>query len=208
MRLHTVTRACSNNHCTPYTTQNVLLHFCGTLTMVQWCPLVYLLMFREATSFKMGQSYGWLSSNELTLTDWGDTDCFQPTATKHEKTQTVFLLCGMCLFIICFIHDDVISWKHFPRYWPFVRGIHQSPVNPPAQRPVTGSFDVFFDLRLNKPLSKQSLGWWFETLSRPLWCHCNGTFICWMLIVLPQRNPYNIDVRTQVISVQSRTKQK
>ena len=28
-------------------------------------------------------------------------------------------------------HDDVIKWKHFPRYWPFVRGIHWSPVNSP-----------------------------------------------------------------------------
>ena len=28
-------------------------------------------------------------------------------------------------------HDDVIKWKHFPRYWPFVRGIHQPPVNSP-----------------------------------------------------------------------------
>ena len=28
-------------------------------------------------------------------------------------------------------HDDVIKWKHFPRYWPFVRGIHRSPVNTP-----------------------------------------------------------------------------
>ena len=28
-------------------------------------------------------------------------------------------------------HDDVIKWKHFPRYWPFVRGIHLSPVNSP-----------------------------------------------------------------------------
>ena len=26
-------------------------------------------------------------------------------------------------------HDDVIKWKHFPRYWPFVRGIHRSPEN-------------------------------------------------------------------------------
>ena len=43
----------------------------------------------------------------------------------------------------------------------------------PAQRPVTRSFDVFFDLRLNKRLSKHSWGWWFETLSRPLWRHCN-----------------------------------
>ena len=29
------------------------------------------------------------------------------------------------------IHDDVIKWKHFPRYWPFVRGIHRLPVNSP-----------------------------------------------------------------------------
>ena len=29
------------------------------------------------------------------------------------------------------VHDDVIKWRHFPRYWPFVRGIHRSPVNPP-----------------------------------------------------------------------------
>ena len=29
------------------------------------------------------------------------------------------------------LHDYVIKWKHFPRYWPFVRGIHQSPVNSP-----------------------------------------------------------------------------
>ena len=44
----------------------------------------------------------------------------------------------------------------------------------PAQRPVTRSLGVFFDLRLNKRLSKQSWGWWFETLSHPLWRHCNG----------------------------------
>ena len=43
----------------------------------------------------------------------------------------------------------------------------------PAQRPVTRSFDVFFDLRLNKRLRKQSWGWCFETLSCPLWRRCN-----------------------------------
>ena len=30
-----------------------------------------------------------------------------------------------------YVHDDVIKWKHIPRYWPFVRGIHRSPVNSP-----------------------------------------------------------------------------
>ena len=43
----------------------------------------------------------------------------------------------------------------------------------PAQRPVTRSFDVFFDLRPNKRLSKQPWGWWFETLSWSLWRHCD-----------------------------------
>ena len=33
--------------------------------------------------------------------------------------------------VVVSFHDDVIKWKHFPRYWPFVRGIHRSPVNSP-----------------------------------------------------------------------------
>ena len=53
-------------------------------------------------------------------------------------------------------HDDVIKWKHFPRYRPFVPGIHRS----------TKASDTelwcFFDLRPNKRLSKQSLRWWFD----------------------------------------------
>ena len=50
-----------------------------------------------------------------------------------------------------------------------------SPVNGefPSQRPVTRSFDVSFNLRLNKYLSKQSRGWWFETPLRSLWRHRN-----------------------------------
>ena len=79
------------------------------------------------------------------------------------------------LFSLC--HDDVIKWKHFPRYWPFVRAI-------PSQRPVTRSFDVFFDLRLNKRLSKQSRRRWFETPLRSLWRHCN---------VIPLRHGITLD---------------
>ena len=43
----------------------------------------------------------------------------------------------------------------------------------PTQRPVTRSFNVFFDLGLNKRLNKHSCGWWFETLSWSLWRHHN-----------------------------------
>ena len=47
----------------------------------------------------------------------------------------------------------------------------------PTQRPVTRSFDVFFDLRLNKRLSKQPWGWWFETPSWSLWRQFNELWI-------------------------------
>ena len=45
--------------------------------------------------------------------------------------------------------DDVIKRKHFPRHWSFMRVTGEFP----SQRPVKRSFDVFFDLRLNKRLS-------------------------------------------------------
>ena len=44
----------------------------------------------------------------------------------------------------------------------------------PTQRPVTQSFEVFFDLCLNKWLSKQWWGWWFETPSHPVCRHRNA----------------------------------
>ena len=45
-----------------------------------------------------------------------------------------FLCISNCAFhtgVYFVSHDDVIKWKHFPRYWPFVGGIHRSPVNSP-----------------------------------------------------------------------------
>ena len=103
-----------------------------------------------------------------------------------------------------FCRDDVIKWKHFARYWPFVTDDF------PSQRPVTRSFDVFFDLCLNKQLSKQSKRWWFETPSRSLWRHCNGD--CWVVCNIasywiatyqeftehPRRYTFYIDVRSWV----------
>ena len=53
----------------------------------------------------------------------------------------------------------------------------------PTQRPVTRSFDVFFDLRLNKRLSKQPWGWSFETPSWSLWRRRNA-LDSWMFTTL------------------------
>ena len=79
-------------------------------------------------------------------------------------------------------HDDVIKWKHFPRYWPFVRGIHRSPVNSPHKGQWRGA--LMFSLICAWINRKQLWGWWFEKLSCPLWRHCNDArspaIPCWL----------------------------
>ena len=82
-------------------------------------------------------------------------------------------------------------WRHQMETFSAVLALcaRNSPVTSEflSQRSVTRSFDVFFDLRLNKRLSKHSWGWWFETPARSLWRHCNDetaiqhyTDISWM----------------------------
>ena len=83
-----------------------------------------------------------------------------------------------------YYHHQIASinyswWRHQMEIFSALLAIcaGNSPVSGefPTQRPVTRSFDIFFDLRLNKRLSKQSWSWWFETLSCPLWRQCNVT---------------------------------
>ena len=80
-------------------------------------------------------------------------------------------------FIVSTIHLRITWWRHQTETFSALLDICavNSPVPSefPTYRPVTRSFDVFFDLRLNKRLSKQSWGWWFETPSRSLWRPCN-----------------------------------
>ena len=81
-------------------------------------------------------------------------------------------------------------WRHqmetFSALLAIYAGNSPVPGEFPTQRPVTRSFDVFFDLHLNKRSSKQSWGWWLETLSRPLWRHRNGKALrCHDVITMP-----------------------
>ena len=84
------------------------------------------------------------------------------------------------LWAHCFSEISMMSWwRHqMETFSALLNTDHlcwNSPVTGefPAQRSVTRSFDVFFDLHLNKWWSKQSGGWWFETPSHPLWRHDN-----------------------------------
>ena len=98
------------------------------------------------------------STNEVTTRAVGENEYLIQQNTTKRKT------CA---------HYDVIKWKHFSALLVLCAG--NSPVTGEflAQKPVTRSFVVFFDLRLNKRLSKQSWGCWFETTSCSLWRHCN-----------------------------------
>ena len=61
--------------------------------------------------------------------------------------------------------------------FPFVRGIHLSPANFPLKGQWRGALMFSLICALNKRLSKQSRGWWFETPSRSLWRQCNATLL-------------------------------
>ena len=102
-----------------------------------------------------------------------------------SKSQLICVSKMGFLMTHVFYHDVTVMsllsalswWRHqmetFSALLAICAGNSSVPGEFHAQRPVTRSFDVFFDLRLNKRLSKQSWGWWFETLSRPLWRHRN-----------------------------------
>ena len=72
-----------------------------------------------------------------------------------EDKWLFFIINTMAAVGLATQYDDVIKWKHFPRCWQFVRGIHRSPVNSPHKGQWRRTW-CFFDLRLNKRLSKQS----------------------------------------------------
>ena len=99
---------------------------------------------------------------------------------KLAPGPTCTIINAMIILIISVVqywYNYLTWWRHQMEAFSALLALcaGNSPITGefPAQRPVTRSFDVFFDLRLNKPLCKQSWGWWFETPSRSLWRHCN-----------------------------------
>ena len=92
--------------------------------------------------------------------------CHLVGAKPLFKPMIIALLTALMSLAQCWIHHDVTKWKLF-----HVSGHLCGEF--PTQRPLTLNFDVSFDLRLNKWLSKQSWDWWLEMLSCPLWHHCN-----------------------------------
>ena len=81
------------------------VHFCALMVCIS-LYVIYCLRPRMCNSF---HQYSW-------------RNCPHCIASQCYSNS----VCDVTIW-----HDDVIKWKHFPRYWPFVRGIHRSPVNSP-----------------------------------------------------------------------------
>ena len=107
----------------------------------------------------------WLSSIRLP-TNFGDD--IQPKL--QYATKGVHLFTTACWTSQ---HDDVIKWKYFRVTGPLC-GEFTGHRWMPHTEASDAELWCFFDLRLNKRLSKQSWGWWSETPSRSLWRHSNG----------------------------------
>ena len=115
------------------------------------------------------------------------------TITKPAKQDSLQYVLKMLYSILCQYRAPPTSvqcstnawWRHqmetFSALLVICAGNSPVPGEFPTQRPVTRSFDVYFDLHPNKRLSKQSWGWWFETLSPPLWRHRNGNRVHYKL---------------------------
>ena len=73
-------------------------------------------------------------------------------ATIIYYSSTIIYLLSTLLSKACVqqLHDDAIKWKHFPRYWQFVRGIHRSPVNSPHKDQWRGALMFSLICALNK----------------------------------------------------------
>ena len=96
-------------------------------------------------------------------------------------------------------------WRHqmetFSALLAICAGNSPVPGEFPAQRPVKRSFGVFFDLRLNKRLSKQSWGCWFETPPGSLWRHCIEfcVRIAWLLPWVVKQDVYQCHVQCTLL---------
>ena len=118
--------------------------------------------------------------------EWGPPSILPPEMSRRMHTQHGVSSQESTLWSVGSHHrlgkTDETWWRHQMETFSALLGLcpGNEPVTGefPSQRPVLRSFDVFFHLLLNKRLSKQSWGWWFETPSHSLWRHCNSTIVC------------------------------
>ena len=132
-RLETWCPGCVTNSCVTWTSERNRM--CFTRLLRSWSSLDdhYLTIFaiyQFPNTFFLIRRMVEIEQSNLSVIYWA----VRPASVN---SMTIFLcrsgIRSHAWSLACFPlrHDDVIKWKHFPRYWPFVREIHRSPVNFP-----------------------------------------------------------------------------
>ena len=96
-------------------------------TLYNGCNYLCMLLLKLIHVSKMGPRNVWFSCGFDEHGGWS----FESCVIFRYRNEAA----GM-------VNDDVIKWKYFPRYWPFVRGIHQSPMNSPHKGQWRGALMV------------------------------------------------------------------
>ena len=163
--------------------------WCRTWTIdypVQWSICVSSGLNELTTINQRSSVARRISSTTNAYGAWQSTSCFY----KYDIWYPQYYI-SLCLPWFC-----PTWWRHqmatFSALLAICAGNSPVPGEFPAQRPVTRSFDLFCDLRLNKRLRKQSWGWWFETPSPPLWRHCNERTGAWNELHRTSTNHKNV----------------
>ena len=153
-------------------THDVVNPSAGTELVLRLKPL-FIVFFHVDIAINGTISCVMIQMTPLTMLD----DIYRRTYVCGLQLQKCFV------HVVLFFMENITPmyheswWRHqketFSTLLAICAGHSPVPGEFPPQRPVTGSFDVFFDLRLNKLLSKQSWSWWCKTLPRPLWRHSN-----------------------------------
>ena len=139
-------------------------------------PVFQITLFLEKFVFSMhkyiSRTHTYLVKTICALITWHAYSIYCPNANQNFWPYSE-LIAGMVYEFLDQNNMMTSSNGNIFRVTGPLCGEFTGPGEFPAQRPVTRSFDVFFDLRLNKRLSKQPWGWWFETSSWSLRRQCN-----------------------------------
>ena len=114
----------------------------------------WLYLFSKSTEVCWNGS-SWRHTSDDSNTDWvpnrRQAIIWTKVGVVYWRIYVSFALDGLIswsIFMavhhnILFHHDDVIKWNNFQRYWPFVQGIHRSPVNSPHKGQWRGALMLF-----------------------------------------------------------------
>ena len=114
--------------------------FSEQIAPIRTGPICIIIKERDIGLFPISSRLKSLNDLWNPLFGHADINTLTPTQFTLRATKQSHTCVGSVLWPNDCLHEDVMKWRPFPRYWPFVRGIHRSPVNSPHKGQWRGAF--------------------------------------------------------------------